>query len=55
MKGDEQEPALSCPRLDLKRIVGFNGNVKDGLHIVEGMFPKFVIIIFLEHSRTKFR
>jgi len=36
MKGDEQEPALSCPRLDLKRIVGFNGNVKDGLHIVEG-------------------
>lgn len=36
MKGEEPEPALTCPPLDLKRVVGFNGNVKDGLHIVEG-------------------
>lgn len=35
MKGEE-EPALSCPKLDLKRVVGFNGNVKDGFHIVDG-------------------
>ena len=36
MKGDEPEPCLTCPPLDLKRVVGFNGHVKDGLHIVEG-------------------
>jgi len=41
MKGEE-DAALTCPPLDLKRVVGFNGNVKDGLHIVEGMSKKSV-------------
>lgn len=30
------DPTEACPALCLKRIVGFNGSVKNGLHIVEG-------------------
>ena len=36
MSVKEAESDSSCASLDLSRVVGFNGNVKDGLHIVEG-------------------
>merc|ERR1711892_255890 len=37
MGDNEQDPALTtCPPLPLKRILGYNGNVKNGLHVVEG-------------------
>ena len=44
MAANEQEPALTCPPLPLKRILGYNGSVKSGLHIVEG--EKYPSILF---------
>ena len=44
MGDNEQDPALTtCPPLPLKRILGYNGNVKNGLHVVEGdKYPSIV-------------
>jgi len=36
MAENEQDPALTCPPLPLERILGYNGKVKNGLHVVEG-------------------
>ena len=43
MAENEQDPALTCPPLPLKRILGYNGNVKNGLHVVEGdAYPSII-------------
>ena len=43
MAENEQDPALTCPPLPLKRILGYNGNVKNGLHVVEGdSYPSII-------------
>ena len=44
MAENEQDPALTCPPLPLERILGYNGKVKNGLHIVEG--EKYPSILF---------
>jgi WD40 repeat protein len=38
MSGEEPQtdPCDECPALNLQRIVGFNGSVKNGLHLIEG-------------------
>jgi len=50
MAENEQDPALTCPPLPLKRILGYNGNVKNGLHVVEG--DKYPSIIYPLGSAT---
>ena len=42
MTETEQDPALTCTPLPLKRILGYNGNVKNGLHIVESKGKRMV-------------
>ena len=44
MAENEQDPALTCPPLPLERILGYNGKVKNGLHVVEG--EKYPSILF---------
>ncbi len=50
MSGEEPQtdPCDECPALNLQRIVGFNGSVKNGLHLIEG------ILLYLINQLTSF-